>query len=510
MAIDPEITAGLAEIAETLEDLAGIEPDPALKRDVDIVARLTRIKDSIQGGALEAHSLTSHPDVSAPSPNDGDFFRYNSSINAWAAAAMQLSDATDVSATPTAGTYLRGDGSVWSESSILLADLPAISFNDLSDVIITGPIGTGEVVKWTGVQWINAELLPIELGNTFFVPGTADSLVLTDASSLTNTIGYGESDLLLRDGSRALTANWDAGNFTIEANKFVAQGTTMAAYDAADFGIDVTTTGNDFGTIYRGLYLDLDYVLDTGHLGAQFIYGAEANVNAGGAGTYIARNMYGYAVKLAMDGETPSNYPSNPVGFVASVRTAFAGNTFGAYTQGVQNHASGVGYGYQGYGQNAAAGASGLRAVGLYGFAQATTGIELGVRANPFSTGVNSFAFYSNQGHNHYNNGVTYFYASTAIQSAVNKTHVTTADSGSVWIEEKLEVDGTCYLDGDLDHSGTNIGFFGTAPAAQAPAYTPTNVTTDRSYDANSTTLDEIADVLGTLIADLQSYGLLQ
>jgi hypothetical protein len=40
-------------------------------------------------------------------------------------------------------------------------------------------------------------------------------------------------------------------------------------------------------------------------------------------------------------------------------------------------------------------------------------------------------------------------------------------------------------------------------------AYTPTNVTTDRSFDANSTTLDEIADVLGTLIADLKLTGLL-
>lgn len=39
-------------------------------------------------------------------------------------------------------------------------------------------------------------------------------------------------------------------------------------------------------------------------------------------------------------------------------------------------------------------------------------------------------------------------------------------------------------------------------------AYTITNVTTDRSYDANATTLDEIADTLGTLIADLQARGI--
>ena len=39
--------------------------------------------------------------------------------------------------------------------------------------------------------------------------------------------------------------------------------------------------------------------------------------------------------------------------------------------------------------------------------------------------------------------------------------------------------------------------------------YTPTNVTADRSYDANATSLDELADVLGTLIADLQTRGVL-
>lgn len=39
--------------------------------------------------------------------------------------------------------------------------------------------------------------------------------------------------------------------------------------------------------------------------------------------------------------------------------------------------------------------------------------------------------------------------------------------------------------------------------------YTPTNVVTDRSYDANATTVDELADVLGTLIADLQARGIL-
>jgi hypothetical protein len=57
---------------------------------------------------------------------------------------------------------------------------------------------------------------------------------------------------------------------------------------------------------------------------------------------------------------------------------------------------------------------------------------------------------------------------------------------------------------------GTTVGFFGVTPAVRAAAYSATNVTTDRAFDANATTLDELADVVGTLIADLRTYGLVQ
>jgi hypothetical protein len=41
-------------------------------------------------------------------------------------------------------------------------------------------------------------------------------------------------------------------------------------------------------------------------------------------------------------------------------------------------------------------------------------------------------------------------------------------------------------------------------------AYTPTNVASDRTYDASATSTAELANVLGTLIADLQTKGILQ
>lgn len=45
---------------------------------------------------------------------------------------------------------------------------------------------------------------------------------------------------------------------------------------------------------------------------------------------------------------------------------------------------------------------------------------------------------------------------------------------------------------------------------SSSDTYTPTNVTTDRSFDATSTSMDELANVLGSLIASLQGAGIVQ
>jgi hypothetical protein len=60
--------------------------------------------------------------------------------------------------------------------------------------------------------------------------------------------------------------------------------------------------------------------------------------------------------------------------------------------------------------------------------------------------------------------------------------------------------------DGDTWQQG-NFACNNVAPAAPA-TYTPSNVSADRAFDANSTSLDELADVVGTLIADLKLTGL--
>ena len=63
---------------------------------------------------------------------------------------------------------------------------------------------------------------------------------------------------------------------------------------------------------------------------------------------------------------------------------------------------------------------------------------------------------------------------------------------------------------GDLIHTGTKFGVFSATPIVQVAAYTVTNDSADRSYDADSTSIDELADVIATIITDLQSYGFFQ
>lgn len=66
--------------------------------------------------------------------------------------------------------------------------------------------------------------------------------------------------------------------------------------------------------------------------------------------------------------------------------------------------------------------------------------------------------------------------------------------------------DGTRLSSGKIPVATTNGRLIDLTASA---AYTVANVTTDRTYDANATTLDELADVVGTIISDLQTKGIL-
>ena len=61
----------------------------------------------------------------------------------------------------------------------------------------------------------------------------------------------------------------------------------------------------------------------------------------------------------------------------------------------------------------------------------------------------------------------------------------------------------------NIGKSGGTIGFYGVTAAARSSAYSVANPTTDRALDVTGDTLAQVAQVLGTLIADLQTVGII-
>lgn len=69
---------------------------------------------------------------------------------------------------------------------------------------------------------------------------------------------------------------------------------------------------------------------------------------------------------------------------------------------------------------------------------------------------------------------------------------------------------GKAEINGELDHNGATLGFYGVTPVTRRTGYTTfTNLTTDRTCDANATSVAELADILGTLIEDLKATGII-
>ena len=60
-----------------------------------------------------------------------------------------------------------------------------------------------------------------------------------------------------------------------------------------------------------------------------------------------------------------------------------------------------------------------------------------------------------------------------------------------------------------ISTNATGIGFFATAPTALSTGWAITNLNSDKILDADSTTVDELADVVGTIMTELLAKGLI-
>lgn len=89
----------------------------------------------------------------------------------------------------------------------------------------------------------------------------------------------------------------------------------------------------------------------------------------------------------------------------------------------------------------------------------------------------------------------------SSLQTVVNPGKVASGD----FIVHGDTVDNLIQTDASADA----LGFYNATPVAQSTGWTVTNETSDKVLDADSTTLDEVADVLGTLIETLKTVGIL-
>jgi hypothetical protein len=61
-----------------------------------------------------------------------------------------------------------------------------------------------------------------------------------------------------------------------------------------------------------------------------------------------------------------------------------------------------------------------------------------------------------------------------------------------------------------LGNSSTEkVGFYGSTGAVRSTGWTVSNVSSDKSFDASATSLNEVANVLGSLVNALKDVGLL-
>lgn len=78
---------------------------------------------------------------------------------------------------------------------------------------------------------------------------------------------------------------------------------------------------------------------------------------------------------------------------------------------------------------------------------------------------------------------------------------------GSIWIDTALGLYYVCVDETEGAAVWRNIT---AAVLASVEEYDITNEAADRAYDADATTIDELCDVLGTLINDLIATGIVQ
>lgn len=75
-------------------------------------------------------------------------------------------------------------------------------------------------------------------------------------------------------------------------------------------------------------------------------------------------------------------------------------------------------------------------------------------------------------------------------------------------VSGNTNVVGNVSISGAFAHKGTTFGVFNRTPTTEPAGFTVTNGTLDHIYNADATTLNELADLVYTIISKLASLGI--
>ena len=232
-ASDEEVDLVTAEESQQITVIEGVEqaqiPSGAvvdLSEYIKSAAVTLLLSSYLQN--INAETLNDLSDVVISSPANGEILKYNSSISKWvngtgSGGASVLDDLTDVviSSGPTSGDVLQHDGVNWIDAPL-----------DYSDLINTPtiPSTTTQISEGTNLYFTDERVddrVAVLVQNGGGITWTYDDGLntLTPAVDHGGLGGLGDDDhtqYLLANGSRALSADWDAGSFVITSDQMIA------------------------------------------------------------------------------------------------------------------------------------------------------------------------------------------------------------------------------------------------------------------------------------------------
>ena len=152
---------------------------------------------------------------------------------------------------------------------------------------------------------------------------------------------------------------------------------------------------------------------------------------------------------MGLDNIAPPTLNANAA-MLCGVSASRSGELFGLFAKAV-NWGTGKAIGFWARGQCSGS-TDKLRGIGAWLVGAATSGVSAGCFAEPATKDANGLA-YVGKGHSLLYHGNLYLHDTTSdptVTAIANKSHVTEAEDGSLYVENQLEVDGPGHFDNDL------------------------------------------------------------